>query len=172
MSKIICSISGVATNEDDDLIMDTLAPFEDGAAELPVGWSRVTVETRLTNPAFEAIQLAKAGLVSQILAQLPESVRVVSEDMVALQVDAQFAALESRPGNVPTQLQKVQVYIAPPDRVPGLGDELKKIFTSFGLDVEDESNGDDEDDNENDEEEEEEEQEEPAPPAPKRKPKK
>jgi len=152
--KIVCAISGVALNDDDEAVLEEWKP-SDEAPELPVGWTRFTVENRVLNPSYEAIQFVKAGLISQILAQIPGAQQEASEEAVALQIDAQFAALESRPDNVPTLLNKIEVYVAPPERVPGLDKELEKVFSVFGLEVflsEDEDESDESENNDEDNE--------------------
>jgi hypothetical protein len=155
--KIVCAVSGVALNEDDEAVLEEWKP-SDEAPELPVGWTRFTVENRVLNPSYEAIQFVKAGLVSQILAQIPAEQQEASEEAVALQIDAQFAALEGRPDNVPTLLNKIEVYVAPPERVPGLDKELEKVFSVFGLEVslsedeDEDGNEDNDEDNENSDE--------------------
>ena len=129
---IVCAISGVALNEEDEAVLEALE-ITDGAQELPVGWTRITAETRSLNPAFEAIQYVKASLIAQVLSQLPPEAREDAEEAVSIQYDAQFAALEAQPANVPTLLTKVIVYIAPVDRVPGLDKEVEKLFSSLGV---------------------------------------
>lgn len=148
--RIVCAISGVTLNEDDESVLETLE-FTDGAAELPVGWTRITVENRVLNPSYEAIQFVKAGLITQMLAQLPPHMQEDAEEAITIQYDAQFAALEAQPGNVPTLLNKVEVYLAPVDRVPGLEGEVERLFSSLGVALE--NDDDDDDDAEDDGEE-------------------
>lgn len=149
--RIVCAISGVTLNEDDEAVLEEMSP-SDETPELPVGWTKITIENRILNPSYEAIQFVKAGLIQQILSQIPPDQHEDHEETVAIQIDAQFAALEARPDNVVTLLNKIEVYVAPPERVPGLDKELEKVFSVFGLDVsvidEDE---DDEDDDESQE---------------------
>ena len=140
--RIICAISGVALTEDDEAVLDELTP-SDEAPELPVGWTRITMENRMINPNYEAIQYVKAGLIAQVLAQMPPEQREYAEEGVAIQFDAQFAALEARPDNVATQLNKIEVYIAPVDRVQGLDKELEKIFAVLGIEVTNDSEDED-----------------------------
>lgn len=133
-TTVVCSISGVTLNADDEAVLEEFTP-KDEAPELPVGWTRITVETRSINPAYEAIALVKASMVQQILAQFPVEQRDDLEDSIAIQIDAQFAALESLPRNVPTQLTRAVVFVAPVDRVPGLDKELQNGLAVFGLDI-------------------------------------
>jgi|TARA_R110000751_G_scaffold242845_1_gene343107 hypothetical protein len=147
--RIVCSISGVALNEDDETVLEEMSPTDE-APELPVGWTRITLESRSLNPSYEAIQFVKAGLIQQILSQVPPDQHDEHEDAVAIQIDAQYAALEACPENVATLLNKVEVYVAPPERVPGLDKELEKVFAVFGLEVS-QREGDEDDDEEEEE---------------------
>ena len=122
----------------------------DNAPELPVGWIRITVESRGINPSYEVIAMTKAAMVQQLLlTQVSPENRDEAEEGIAIQVDAQFAALEARPDNVPTQLVKAVAYVAPVDRVPGLAAELERPLSVFGLDLK--ANDDDEGDEEDEE---------------------
>jgi len=140
--KIVCAVSGVTLNEEDEGILEAL-DIKDGASELPVGWTRVRLESRVLNPSFEAIQFVKAGLVAQVLSQLPSEMREDSEEAISIQYDAQFAALEAQEANIPTLLIKVDAYIAPVDRVPGLEKEVEKLFSTLGVDFDDDDEDDD-----------------------------
>lgn len=169
MPKIVCAISGVTLNDEDEAVLEAL-DITDGATELPVGWTRITAETRSLNPSFEAIQYVKASLIAQMLTQMPPELREDAEEAVSIQYDAQFAALEAHPANVPTLLTKVSVYIAPVDRVPGLDKEVEKLFASLGVDLgqDDDDDDSDEDDGpaegEEDDDQSEKDQEQPTPP--------
>ena len=157
--RIVCAVSGVALSEDDEAVLEELSP-SDSAPELPVGWTRIPIENRIINPTYEAIQFVKAGLVSQILAQFSPQEQLNHEEAVAIQIDAQFAALENRDENVATLLNKIEVYVAPPERVPGLDKELEKVFSVFGLEVsvtDDDDDGDDDGDGDEEAQEDEEE---------------
>lgn len=145
--RIVCAISGVTLNEDDEAVLEEMSP-SDETPELPVGWSKITIENRSLNPSYEAIQFVKAGLIQQILSQIPPDQHEDHEETVAIQIDAQFAALEARPDNVATLLSKIEVYVAPPERVPGLDKELEKVFAVFGLEVSVTDDDDDDDDDE------------------------
>jgi hypothetical protein len=143
--RIVCAISGVALNEDDEAVLGEMNP-SDETPELPVGWTKITIENRSLNPNYEVIQHVKANLVRQVLSQVSPEERESHEEVVSIQIDAQFAALEAKPDNVATLLGKVEVYVAPPERVPGLSKELEKVFSVFGLEVETTENGEDEED--------------------------
>lgn len=107
MSEITCGISGVDA-PDNELVLELRAIDEDGLGTLPVGWSRITIEKRDWNPKWVRIQATKIDMVrsalDQALKQLtaarqgtppaPEMVEELKAN-IQLNVDAQFAALES-----------------------------------------------------------------------------
>lgn len=137
-TPFVCSMSGVVADED-DAVHD--APKGDALGTLPVGWSRVTVERRLENTRWDDIQQAKNSLVQMTLANIPEEHREAAESMVALQVDAQFAALESATDRYVTITEVL--YVAPPEDDVELAKEWFAIRQTLGLSIPDAEDGDD-----------------------------
>lgn len=130
MNDIECALSGVVPTDDE---LDSTEDFTGPAADLPSGWLQITITSRYDNPAFLDVQTTKAGLAQTILATIPEADRVESAEAVRLQLEAQFAALENRKEYAETLLDSETLFIAPPTRVRGLEDELKKLFKMLGI---------------------------------------
>ena len=135
-TPVVCAISGLAPTEEDVDILTEIDP-DDARKELPLGWVALTIEYRAVNEEYQKIALAKSALVSQILSGLPEDQREDAEDMVEIQIDAQFAALEAQKKNAPTLLEKKTLYLAPSDRSTELRAEIKKLFGILGIAVPD-----------------------------------
>ncbi len=134
-TQVVCAISGLAPTEEDTDILSEIDP--DDRKELPLGWVAITIEYRAVNEEYQKIALAKSALVSQILSGIPEDQREDAEDMVEIQIDAQFAALEAQKKNAPTILDKKTLYLAPADRSTELRAEIKKLFGILGITVPD-----------------------------------
>lgn len=126
MSEYVCALSGVEADED-DLVVDA----EDDLSDLPVGWSRITIERRLLNPRWLEVQQAKEALVEVTLSQLPEEAREQMRPLVTVQVDAQFAALESSIEEYVTDTD--EVFVAPPETDKALAAEYFEIRDRLGL---------------------------------------
>jgi hypothetical protein len=54
MSEYVCALSGVEADED-DLVEST----DDDLSDLPVGWTKITVQRRLISPRWLEVQDAK-----------------------------------------------------------------------------------------------------------------
>jgi len=134
-TQVVCAISGLAPTEEDTDILAEIDP--DDRKELPLGWVAITIEYRAVNEEYQKIALAKSALVSQILSGIPEDQREDAEDMVEIQIDAQFAALEAQKKNAPTILDKKTLYLAPADRSTELRAEIKKLFGILGITIPD-----------------------------------
>jgi hypothetical protein len=125
MSEYVCALSGVEPDDDD------LVEAEDAAGDLPVGWTKVTFQRRLPNPRFSEIQQAKAALVEVTLGQIPEEAREQMRPLVAVQVDAQFAALEANTEE--WVMDEEVVFVAPPETDAALATEYFELRDRFGL---------------------------------------
>ena len=89
MSDYVCALSGVEADDTE------LVEGSDDLGDLPVGWTKITVQRRLLNPRWYEVQQAKGALVEVTLSQLPEEMREQMRPLITVQVDAQFAALEA-----------------------------------------------------------------------------
>jgi len=137
MTEYVCSLSGVEA-EDDELLDDG----DDTLGDMPLGWTKVTFQRRLMNPRWEEIQQAKGALVQMALAQVPEEAREQAAPAVAIQIDAQFAALESVTDKYVTFDETI--YVAPPELDRTLATEFYSVRDRLGLPVPTEADDEDE----------------------------
>jgi hypothetical protein len=147
MSEYVCALSGVEADED-DLVEST----DDDLSDLPVGWTKITVQRRLISPRWLEVQDAKTALVEVTLAQLPEEARDQMRPLVTVQVDAQFAALEANIDEYITDTE--EVFVAPPESDKTLAAEYFDIRDRLGLSNEGFGSDDDSADEDGEEEEE------------------
>jgi len=129
MSEYVCALSGVEADEND------LVEGGDDLGDLPVGWTKITVQRRLFNPRWYEVQQAKAALVEVTLAQIPEEAREQMRPLITVQVDAQFAALEASIEEYVVDAD--EVYVAPPESDKALAAEYFDIRDRLGLSNED-----------------------------------
>lgn len=139
-SDYVCALSGVEP-DDEDLV--------EASDDLPVGWTRITFQRRLPNPRYEEIQQAKAALVEVTLGQIPEEAREQMRPLVAVQVDAQFAALEANTEE--WVMDEEVIFVAPPETDAALASEYLELRDRFSLSNEG-FKVDDEDETEDDKE--------------------
>ena len=132
MSTYVCALSGTEA-EEDDILSDRDA---DELGTMPLNWTRVTLERRLYNERWVEIQQAKAALVEASLTNVPEENHEVVRPMIALQIDAQFAALEA--GIPKFETFSEVVYIAPPEENKVLREEFFAIREKLGLPISEE----------------------------------
>jgi hypothetical protein len=132
MSEYVCALSG-SEAEEEDILSDREA---DELGTMPLNWTRVTLERRLYNDRWIEIQQAKAALVEAALANVPEENHEVVRPMIALQIDAQFAALEA--GIPKFETFSEVVYIAPPEENKVLREEFFAIREKLGLPISEE----------------------------------
>lgn len=121
--QIICNLSGVAATEDESTNTD-----------IPEGWVQIKVSRCFLNPKWEAIQDVKQYLIQQTLLQVPEDQRDMQLANIVIQVEAQYAPLESQTQEYITEEEIV--YIAPPESDAQLFEEYNKIRESIGLETE------------------------------------
>ena len=126
MSDYVCALSGAEANED-----DLVEGADDDLSDLPVGWTKITVQRRLLNPRWLEVQQAKEALVEVTLMQLPEEARDQMRPLITVQVDAQFAALEATVAEYTTDTD--EVYVAPPESDKALAAEYFEIRDRLGL---------------------------------------
>jgi hypothetical protein len=130
MSMYVCALSG-SEAEEEDILSDREA---DELGSMPLNWTRVTLERRLYNNRWVEIQQAKAALVEAAMGNVPEENHEVVRPMIALQIDAQFAALEA--GIPKYENYSEVVFIAPPEMNKVLRDEFYGIREKLGLPIE------------------------------------
>lgn len=155
MSEYVCALSGVEADED-----DLVADAEDDLSDLPVGWTKITIQRRLLNPRWLEVQQAKEALVEVTLSQIPDEARDQMRPLISVQVDAQFAALEASIDEFVTDTD--EVFVAPPETDKALAAEYFDIRDRLGLTNdnfgggEDDAEDDEDDAEEGDDEDEEE----------------
>lgn len=137
MNEYVCSLSGVEA-EDDELLDDG----DDALGDMPLGWTKVTFQRRLMNPRWEEIQQAKEALAQVALSQVPEEAREQAAPVVAIQIDAQFAALEN--GTDRYVIFDEVIYVAPPELDRTLAAEFYSVRDRLGLPVPTDADGDEE----------------------------
>lgn len=125
MSDYVCALSGVEADDAD------LVDGNDDLGDLPVGWTKITVQRRLLNPRWYEVRQAKEALVEVTLSQLPEEMREQMRPLITVQVDAQFAALEASIEEF--VVDEDEVYVAPPESDKALAAEYFDIRDRLGL---------------------------------------
>ena len=141
MTEYECALSGTVADK---------AELVDEEDDLPVGWSRITIERRTVNPEWWEVQNVKATLIEASLMQVPEAQRPQMLPLVAMQVAAQFIALEDKLGQYVTTTEVL--YIAPTESDAQLAAEYNDIRTRLGLaEIGADDGADDEDGGEDDE---------------------
>lgn len=125
MSDYMCALSGVEADEAE------LVDGSDDLGDLPVGWTKITVQRRLLNPRWYEVRQAKEALVEVTLSQLPEEMREQMRPLITVQVDAQFAALEASIEEF--VVDEDEVYVAPPESDKALAAEYFDIRDRLGL---------------------------------------
>ena len=125
MSEYVCTISGVEADEED------LVEGSDDLGDMPVGWTKVTLQRRMYNPRWLEVQQAKEALVEVTLSQLPEEAREQMRPLISIQVDAQFAALEASIEEF--ALEEEEIFVSPPESDKALAAEYFEIRDRLGL---------------------------------------
>lgn len=132
--NIACALNGSSPTDDDLDLMDIFTNRDDEAPELPLGWTRITVEYRKVNSSFTEMQQVKEGLIRQnydALAQVdqtPEALRAIS-----VQVDALYAGLSSDPAYAPSVIEQEVVYISPAERDLKVARKAQNLLKSLGI---------------------------------------
>lgn len=129
--QIVCALSGVQATEEDHADTDE---YQGDDADIPEGWTKITITSRRGNPTWEAVQEVKEITAMQLLSQVPEEARASVEAAVMLQIEAQFAALEAKPEYARTLTDTTTLYIAPAERVDGLDVEIRGLCETLGID--------------------------------------
>lgn len=121
-----CSISGMMAEA-----IHSDGSDKDGLDGLPPGWTKLTVERREVNGKWAAIRDLKEAMVEGIVKQYPEEQRELQKMAVTLQVEAQFAMLDSMTPRFLTT--KEIVYLAPRDTHPDIKDVIDQMRDNLGL---------------------------------------
>ena len=87
-----CALSGRTPDTDQKAPLESSDELED----LPIGWSKVSIQTRVLNPDFVKIQAVKDSIINEFLSNVPDENKDEAKELFQIQVAAQFAALESQ----------------------------------------------------------------------------
>ncbi len=104
MADVYCAFTG---NIPDDADLPLDHPLEDDElSDLPIGWTRITVQTREPNPEWETILSVEEAMVKQVMDGVPKNQRKAATAGVRVQVAAQLAALKAAtpPYNIVTEV--------------------------------------------------------------------
>ena len=124
----VCSLSGVSAPETD---IEEARDHGDGT---PDGWVKIAITRRFLNPKWSAIQGVKAGLYQQLLDTVPEESREMAAMNVALQIEAQYAALENHTDKFVEEEE--EIFVAPPESDRALFEAYNKVRELLGLEAE------------------------------------
>ena len=129
-----CALNGSIPTEDDLDLMDIFTNRDDEAPELPLGWTRITVEYRKVNPAFTEMQQVKDGLVRQnydALSQADQTAEALRA--ITVQVDALYAGLAADPAYAPSIIEQEAVYISPAERDLKVARRTQNLLKTLGI---------------------------------------
>lgn len=106
----------------------------DGLEDLPVGWTKITIQRRTFNPKWLMIQQVKEAMIEGLLSQLPEEVQQLQKYAVVLQVEAQFHALEQATSIYSKDVDDV-VYISDAGDVLETFNEMRELLGLGAVDA-------------------------------------
>ncbi len=129
MNEIICAFSGLAPKEEE------YVESTDELSDTPVGWSKVTIQTRIENQEWAMLQVVKAAMVQQLETQIDDEVseeeKSIAQMSIRMQVEAQFAALEDR---IPQHLiEERTTYISDPTKDKDIKEMFDKLIEDLDL---------------------------------------
>jgi hypothetical protein len=133
--EFVCALSGVTA-------LDEELPDENDDDGIPTGWTRVTLERRTANPEWLELQGIKAGALQQMLEQVPEELRGKATSIMALQVRATYAALETQIPRFSIDTQTV--YFAPRTRNAEIAKAIDALYETLGIEEDEEDDDGDE----------------------------
>jgi hypothetical protein len=110
-NDVFCAFTGNMPDENDLPIEHPLE--DDDLTDLPVGWSRVTIQTRAPNPAWQEIVGVEEAMIAQVVQGLPKAQRKAAVIGVRVQVAAQLAALKA--ATAPYIIETEVAHVAPGD---------------------------------------------------------
>lgn len=129
MADVFCAFTG-ALPDDADMPVDH--PLEDDdLADLPVGWTRITLQTRVPNPEWQTIQAVEEAMVRQVMEGVPKAQRRDARIGVKVQVAAQLAALRAQ--TAPYLIRTEILHVSPAEEN---AEAFGKLRTLLSLDAE------------------------------------
>lgn len=124
----ICALSGIEAPED-ALVED--AHEDDDLHDLPVGWSRITLERRVPNPEYQLLLQDIEAIVAQSMSQIPPEHHAEAEPQVRRMIRRQFYA--ELKDTQPYLTETGVAFIAPPEVDPGLAESYKNLLQTLNL---------------------------------------
>ncbi len=106
----ICALTGLMASPA-TTVQD--ADDDDSLGDMPVGWTRVTIERRVPNPKHELLQQVMSQSVFQMLQAVAEEHRAAAKPQIELAIAAQYALLSDRTDAYLTESEVT--YLAPPE---------------------------------------------------------
>jgi hypothetical protein len=103
----------------------------DGLGDMPLGWTRITINRRRINPRYVLLQRIKEAQVQSLILSIPEEHRAGQLEAVELQVDAGYYAME----------QDTPLYVTDEEEVVFLSDsvdiaeDINELRQSLGLEA-------------------------------------
>ena len=125
MSEYVCAFTGEEA-EEEEIDNDS----DDG---LPSGWTRITIERRRVTDKWTAIQQTKYALVEAAMQQIPEEHRDANRPLLEIQIEAQFAFLESTVSKYETETEIV--YVSPVEGSPEVLKAYNSVREAFGIEA-------------------------------------
>jgi hypothetical protein len=120
-TDIFCAATGALP---DDAEFPADHPSEDEElADLPVGWTRITVQTRTPNPTWREILSVEEAMIAQVVQGLPKAQRKGAVVGVRVQVAAQLAALKA--ATPPYLIETEVAHVGPTEEAAKVLAELK-----------------------------------------------
>jgi DNA-binding transcriptional regulator WhiA len=119
-----CAISGLTAEAVEE-------ESEDSLSDMPVGWTKITIQTRQINAKWSQIQELKEAMTEGLLQQVPEEYRELQRPLTALQVEATLHSLEADTPMYET-IEDV-VYVSDSEDVVSA---LNEIRATLGLEAE------------------------------------
>jgi hypothetical protein len=102
----------------------------DGMGDLPVGWTKITIQRRQYNPQWLLLQQVKEAMMAGILHQLPPEIRAQQAAAIELQVTATFYAMEQDTPMYEADVEDV-VYLSDSGEIV---EDINDLRQSIGLD--------------------------------------
>jgi len=132
--EIICAFSGLQPKEEE------YVQSQDELGELPIGWSKITIQTRKENPEWNMVQAVKGAMVQQLETQidnnLGEDEKNIAKISIKLQVEAQFASLEDRISQF--LVDERVAFISDPSSSKDIEELYNKLITDLDLEEDEE----------------------------------
>jgi len=108
-TDVFCAVTGTLPDDADLPIEHPLE--DDDLTDLPLGWTRITLQTRVPNPAWQEIVAVEEAMIAQVVQGLPKAQRKQAVVGVRVQVAAQLAALKA--ATAPYVIETEVAHIAP-----------------------------------------------------------